>query len=86
VIPTSSTQAAASGSALDAAGHLLAATGHAMPTLERAREVADIVQQLTGDPQLATAVLVHMARQGTPDEPTLNAAQRAELGSDGQAG
>jgi len=82
VIPTSSTQAAASGSALDAAGTLLASAGHATPALQRAREVADIVQQLTGDPQLATAVLVQLARQHMPEAPTLNAAQRAELGSD----
>jgi GTP pyrophosphokinase len=82
VIPTSSTQAAASGSVLDAAGALLAAAGHAAAALERAREAADIVQQLTGDPQLATAVLVQLARQDAPEEPALNAAQRAELGSD----
>jgi GTP pyrophosphokinase len=67
---------------LDAAGALLAAAGHAAAALERAREAADIVQQLTGDPQLATAVLVQLARQDAPEEPALNAAQRAELGSD----
>ncbi len=67
---------------LDAAGALLAAAGHAAPALERAREGADIVLQLTSDPQLASAVLVQLARQDTAEEPTLTAAQRAELGSD----
>src|SRR5262245_5014462 len=49
--------------------------------MERAREVAGVVQQLTADSALATAALLHVARQAAPTAPALTAAQRAELGS-----
>jgi GTP pyrophosphokinase len=81
VAPTSSLPSATTGNTLDVAAGLLIAAGHVPAAVERAREVAGIVQQLTADAQLATAALLHAARQGTPDEPTLNAAQRAELGT-----
>jgi GTP pyrophosphokinase len=60
---------------------VLVSAGHAPAAVERAREVAGVVQQLTGDTALATAALLHVARQSVPTEPTLTAAQRAELGS-----
>jgi GTP pyrophosphokinase len=83
--PTSYLPALADGDrdsdALDAAATLLDSAGHTPAAVERGREVAGIVQLLTGDVTLATAALLQVASQGTPDEPTLNAAQRAELGT-----
>jgi GTP pyrophosphokinase len=49
--------------------------------LERAQEVALLALELTHDPTLATATLLHVARQVAPEAPLLNSAQRAELGS-----
>jgi GTP pyrophosphokinase len=82
--PTSSLPAAPDrdAGALDAAAALLDAAGHEHAAVQRAREVAAIVQQLTADATLATAALVQVATQGASDERTLNAAQRAELGVD----
>jgi GTP pyrophosphokinase len=64
-----------------AQGHaLLAAAGYPDDALIRAQEVAALVLDLTQDPALASATLLHVARQGAPAAPALNAAQRAELG------
>jgi len=60
---------------------VLGAAGHAPAALERAREVAGVVQQLTADTTLATATLLHVARQAATTAPALSAAQRAEVGS-----
>ncbi len=60
---------------------LLANAGYPDAALARAQEVAALVLGLTQDPTLASVALLHAARQGATEVPTLNAAQRAELGS-----
>jgi GTP pyrophosphokinase len=40
------------------------------------------VQQLSGDTDLATAAMLHVAREGSAAAPTLSAAQKAELGTE----
>jgi GTP pyrophosphokinase len=82
VSPTSSLQVAPSGNELDAAASVLDAAGFASLAVKRAHEVASIVQQLSGDTDLATAAMLHVAREGSAAAPTLSAAQKAELGTE----
>lgn len=51
-------------------------------TLERARESGVLVQQLSHDPALAAAALLHFARQGVDPVPALPAALRTRLGTE----
>jgi GTP pyrophosphokinase len=81
VTPTSSLQHANPGDALAHGQALLGTAGFPAAALTRAQEVAELVLGLTQDVPLATAALLHMARQSTPEPPTLSSAQRAELGS-----
>jgi GTP pyrophosphokinase len=67
--------------AIESASALLATAGFTPEPLAAAREVAELVLQLTADVALATAALLHTARQGLATEITLTAAQRAELGA-----
>jgi GTP pyrophosphokinase len=67
---------------LQAESELLSTAGFAPAAIERAQETAAIVLELAGDTPLATAALLHVARQLTPEPPTFNAAQRAELGAE----
>ena len=80
VTPTSSLHPA-TGDALAQARELLASTGHSAATLSRALEVATLVLELTQDPALATASLLHAAREAAPDAPALTGTQRTELGA-----
>ncbi|MET0282307.1 MAG: HD domain-containing protein [Steroidobacteraceae bacterium] len=66
---------------LESASAVLLSAGFTADALTRAQEVGAIVLQLTGDPALAVAALLHGARQATAEPPTLSAAQRAELGA-----
>jgi GTP pyrophosphokinase len=59
---------------------VLEAAGYSAAVLPRAREVGDVVHQLTGEPPLATAAMLHAARQLHADPPQLSAAQRTQLG------
>jgi len=81
VSPTSFLQHVDSGDALSQGRHLLANAGVPAAALDRAQEVAALTLDLTRDATLATASLLHSARQASPDTPELTAAQRAELGS-----
>ena len=51
-------------------------------TLERARETGVLVQQLSHDPALAAAALLHFARHGVDPVPALPAALRTRLGTE----
>jgi GTP pyrophosphokinase len=55
--------------------------GYSPQLLSRAAEVGAELDKLGGEPALATAAMLHVARQGQPDAPALTAAQRALLGS-----
>jgi GTP pyrophosphokinase len=81
VSPTSSLQHVDSGDALSQGRHLLANAGFPAAALDRAQEVGALTLDLTRDATLATATLLHAARQASSDAPELTAAQRAELGS-----
>ncbi|MEO6185262.1 MAG: HD domain-containing protein, partial [Steroidobacteraceae bacterium] len=81
VIPTSTSQAAAPDSPLGSALAVLAAAGYSAAVLPRAQEVGEVVQQLTGEAPLATAAILHAARQLDADPPTLTGAQRSQLGT-----
>jgi GTP pyrophosphokinase len=81
VSPTSSLQHVDSGDALSQGRHLLANAGFPAAALDRAQEVGALTLDLTRDATLATATLLHAARQASPDAPELTAAQRAEFGS-----
>ncbi len=79
--PTSSLQLAHPGEALSKGRELLANAGIDAATLDRAQEVAALTLELTQDPALATATLLHVARHGHGAALVLNGAQRTELGS-----
>jgi GTP pyrophosphokinase len=80
VIPTSSQQAARSSQALATAAGVLTESGAGPVVLERAREAGEIVLELTREPPLAAATVLHAARQYEPDLPGLTTAQQARLG------
>ncbi len=81
VIPTSTSQAAAPDGPLGSALAVLAAAGYSAAVLPRAQEVGEVVQQLTGEPPLASAAMLHAARQLHDEPPPLTAAQRSQLGT-----
>lgn len=79
--PTSSAQHELPHAALTQAGSALIEAGFEATELERAHETARLTFDLTRDPELANAVLLHVARQGSQSRPELNAGQRAALGA-----
>jgi GTP pyrophosphokinase len=81
VIATSTSQALAPDSPTAPVLAILESAGYSAATIARAREVGDELQQLAGEPELAAAAVLHVARQAEPDIPVLTAAQRAQLGS-----
>jgi GTP pyrophosphokinase len=81
VIPTSTSQTVAPDSPTAPVLAILESAGYSAAILARAREVGDELQRLAGEPELAAAAVLHVARQAEPDIPVLTAAQRAQLGS-----
>ncbi|MEO6078729.1 MAG: HD domain-containing protein [Steroidobacteraceae bacterium] len=81
VVPTSTSQAEASGSTTASVVAVLEAAGYSAEVLVRAREVGDELQRIADEPALSAAAVLHSARQAEPDIPVLTAAQRARLGT-----
>jgi GTP pyrophosphokinase len=81
VIPTSTSQIAAPDGPLGFPLAVLEAAGYSADVLPRAREVGEVVQLLTGEAPLATAAMVHAARQLLTEPPQLTAAQRSQIGA-----
>ena len=81
VIVTSSPPAGLPGAALEPAASILAETGASPVVIERAREAAGVVLELTGDAPLAAAAMLHVARHSPDETPELTSAQRLRLGA-----
>lgn len=81
VIVTSSLPAGLREAALEPAAAILAETATPPVLIERARETADVVLELTGDAPLAAAAMLHAARHGREDAAELTGAQRLRLGA-----
>ena len=79
VIPESTLQAGAANGQSSVLA-VLESAGFSGTALDRAREVGDELLRLSGEPSLAAASMLHMARQSEPDV-ALTPAQRAQLGS-----
>jgi GTP pyrophosphokinase len=60
---------------------VLASAGYTQDVLPRSQEVGTAVLQLTGQEALASAAMLHAARQLQPNAPPLTSARRAQLGS-----
>jgi len=78
VLPTSSNGSPSDG-AIDALLELLAGHSATPAAIALASETAAIVRDLTGDPTMALATALHVARKRSPDAPELSGAQRNRI-------
>ncbi|MDQ2640606.1 MAG: HD domain-containing protein [Pseudomonadota bacterium] len=81
VIVTSSPPAGLPEAALEPAATVLAEAGTPPVLIERARETAGVVLDLTGDTALAAAAMLHAARDGQQEALEITGAQRLRLGA-----